>query len=248
MPKTIRTLLYFTSTLLYLAICAHPAQASVVITGSRIIYPGDAREKSLQLSNRAPYPNLVQAWVDSGNEDSTAQNADAPFNVTPPMFRIEGNSGQTLRLRFTGEDLAADRESLFFLNVLVIPPNQTDSEGRNQFVVMPRHRLKIFYRPASIAGAQEHLPQALKFSLGSQGQDWLIEARNPTGYYATFAEASVLAGTASAPLDYQSSLAPFSSATWRIPRSHLNGAPQTLRLRLVTDAGGAQTLQIPLHP
>jgi len=246
MPKIVRSLLYLASTLLYLGFCAHPLHASVVITGSRIIYPGEAREKSLQLSNRDAFPNLVQAWVDSGDEDSSALTADAPFSVTPPMFRIEGNSGQTLRLRFTGDSLPADRESLFFLNVLVVPPTQADSEGRNQFVVMPRHRLKIFYRPAQMANALEHLPKALQFTLRAQGEDWLIEARNPTGYYATFAEANAQAGTTTAPLNYQSSLAPFSSATWSIARKSLGGAPQSLNLRLVTDAGGAQTLQVPL--
>ncbi|MGP6306395.1 fimbria/pilus periplasmic chaperone, partial [Pseudomonas paraeruginosa] len=39
------------------------ARASVVVTGTRVIYPGEAREKTVQLSNRDAFPNVVQAWV-----------------------------------------------------------------------------------------------------------------------------------------------------------------------------------------
>lgn len=38
-------------------------QASVVMTGTRIIYPEGSREKVLQLSNKDDHPNLVQLWM-----------------------------------------------------------------------------------------------------------------------------------------------------------------------------------------
>lgn len=38
-------------------------QASVVMTGTRIIYPEGTREKVLQLSNKDDHPNLVQLWM-----------------------------------------------------------------------------------------------------------------------------------------------------------------------------------------
>ncbi|MCE4056856.1 fimbrial biogenesis chaperone [Pseudomonas sp. Au-Pse12] len=231
-----------------LAWLACQAQASVVIVGSRIIYPAQAQEKSLQLNNRSDHPSLVQAWVDRGNEESSAQTADAPFIATPPVFRMEGHTGQTVRLRFTGEQLPEDRESLFFLNVLEIPPVQADLEGRNQFVVMPRHRLKVFYRPATIAQPLERLPALLALHLASEGTDWLINISNPTGYYATFAEANLLAGGQSAPLQLQNSLPPFSSATWRVARNALAGQPDAVQLRLVTDAGGSLDKRIALKP
>ncbi|QZI68314.1 molecular chaperone [Pseudomonas protegens] len=231
-----------------LALMACQAQASVVIVGSRIIYPAQAQEKSLQLSNRSDHPSLVQAWVDRGNEESSPQTADAPFIVTPPVFRIEGHTGQAVRLRFTGEKLPEDRESLFFLNVLEIPPTKADLEGRSLFVVMPRHRLKVFYRPATIAQPLERLPALLELRLNREGNDWLININNPTGYYATFAEANLLAGGQSAPLQLQNSLPPFSSATWRVARSALAGQPDTVQLRLVTDAGGSLEKRIALKP
>lgn len=46
-------------------------QASVVMTGTRIIYPEGSREKVLQLSNKDDHPNLVQLWMDDGNNQSS---------------------------------------------------------------------------------------------------------------------------------------------------------------------------------
>ncbi|MEN2733548.1 fimbria/pilus periplasmic chaperone [Escherichia coli] len=41
--------------------------------------------------------------------------------ITPPIFRMDSKSGQTVRIVYTGESLPKDRESLFYLNVLDIP-------------------------------------------------------------------------------------------------------------------------------
>lgn len=234
------------ATLVCCAWLAGQANANVVITGSRIIYPSDARERSLHMSNRAEYPSLVQAWMDRGSEDSTPETADAPFIVTPPVFRMEGRSGQSIRLRFTGEDLPADRESLFFLNVLQIPPSHVDQEGRNQFVIMPRHRLKVFYRPRTIAQAPQQVPDLLSFDVRAEGDHWLIGVRNPTGYFVTFSEVDAGLREQRAPVAFDSSLAPFSKAEWRVPRDSLPGQPESLRLLLVTDLGGRLEKHIPL--
>ncbi len=93
------------------------ARASVVVTGTRVIYPGEAREKTVQLSNRDAFPNVVQAWVDIDAPDAPPDQADAPFLVNPAVFRMAPDSGQTLRIVYTGQGLPGDRESLFHLNV-----------------------------------------------------------------------------------------------------------------------------------
>ncbi|MCD9430859.1 fimbria/pilus periplasmic chaperone, partial [Yersinia pestis] len=58
-------------------------QASVVMTGTRIIYPEGSREKVLQLSNKDDHPNLVQLWMDDGNNQSSPSKSDVPFALTP---------------------------------------------------------------------------------------------------------------------------------------------------------------------
>ncbi len=127
------------------------ARASVVVTGTRVIYPGEAREKTVQLSNRDAFPNVVQAWVDIDAPDAPPDQADAPFLVNPAVFRMAPDSGQTLRIVYTGQGLPGDRESLFHLNVLQIPPRNSSHADRNQMLLMLRNRLKLFYRPAGPA-------------------------------------------------------------------------------------------------
>ena len=51
-----------------------------------------------------------------------------PF-LLPPVARITGNSGQQLRIKKLANKLPANKESLFYLNVLDIPPNTPEVRG-----------------------------------------------------------------------------------------------------------------------
>ncbi len=53
------------------SVAAPAAQAEIVIHGTRVIYPSDAREVTLQVSNNGSKPALVQAWIDEGDPKST---------------------------------------------------------------------------------------------------------------------------------------------------------------------------------
>lgn len=192
-----------------------PASGSVIMTGTRVIYPGKAQEHSVQLTNQDDVPNVVQAWVDTGNPDSTPDTADAPFMVTPPLFRMEPKAGQTLRLVFTGQNLPQDRESVFYLNTLQIPPMQAAHAGQNQFVVMLRNRVKLFYRPESIAGSAEQAPQQLRFGVGQAGPDWDVTVSNPSGYYVSLDKARVVSAGREVAFEPKM-LAPRSETSYRI--------------------------------
>lgn len=176
------------------AAIAAPAQASVVITGTRVIYPADVAEKTVQMSNQDAFPNVVQAWIDVDDPASTPDTAKAPFLVNPAVSRIAPGSGQSLRILYTGSGLPQDRESLFHLNVLQIPPRNVGTAKQNQMLLMLRNRLKLFYRPASIAGSPEQLREQLRFSLVRNAGDWRVRVENPTGYYASFGGATLSVG------------------------------------------------------
>ncbi|WP_073656866.1 fimbrial biogenesis chaperone [Pseudomonas aeruginosa] len=163
------------------------ARASVVVTGTRVIYPGEAREKTVQLSNRDAFPNVVQAWVDIDAPDAPPDQADAPFLVNPAVFRMAPDSGQTLRIVYTGQGLPGDRESLFHLNVLQIPPRNSSHADRNQMLLMLRNRLKLFYRPAGIQGRPEDLPGQLRFALVRRSG--MLEPRSHAEWQAETREA-----------------------------------------------------------
>ena len=67
------------------------------------------------------------------------------------------HSGQMVRLSFVGQPLPRDRESLFYLNFLQVPAvRQTDSD-KNKLLLVVTNRLKVFYRPAGLAGDANHV-------------------------------------------------------------------------------------------
>lgn len=216
---------------------AVPASASVIIQTTRVIYPGKAKEVSVQLSNQDTYPNVMQVWADVNNPESNPETADAPFVITPPLFRIEPKAGQAIRLMFTGAELPQDRESVFYLNVLQVPPSKAEYREENQVMLMLRNRLKIFYRPAGVAGNSTDVPEKLRFNVRQEGQDWLVDAENPTGFYATLTHGSVQAGKQQHPFTPEM-LAPFSKATWRISKAGaLPKPPFQVEFILIDDYG-----------
>lgn len=51
--------------------------------------------------------------------------------------------------------LPKDRESLFFLNVLDIPPNCPELEGKNGIKFAMQNRIKFIYRPEGLTGVDK---------------------------------------------------------------------------------------------
>ena len=99
-----------------------PATAGVVVNGTRVVYPADKREVTVSIRNAGETPSLVQAWLDAGDPHSKPGEAKVPFVLTPPLFRLDPTKVQSLRLVYTHDALPVDRESLFWLNVLDVPP------------------------------------------------------------------------------------------------------------------------------
>ncbi|WP_233631262.1 MULTISPECIES: fimbrial biogenesis chaperone [unclassified Pseudomonas] len=221
-----------------MSMVASPAAvASVVITGTRVIYPGDAREKTLQLTNEDAFANVVQAWVDIDDPASSPDTADAPFMVNPPVSRMAPGSGQSLRLMYTGPALAQDRESLFYLNVLQIPPRNTANGDRNQMLLMLRNRLKLFYRPPGIVGSVDTLHEQLRFQLVQGAERWYVEVRNDSGYHASFGSAALRIGDRTVALQAMM-VPPMSTVQWA-PTAMATlpaGRPQ-LQAQLINDFG-----------
>ncbi|PZQ98785.1 MAG: molecular chaperone, partial [Flavobacterium psychrophilum] len=111
--------------ILLLIFISLPASAGIVMTGTRVIYPASQKEVTIMLKNTENIPALIQTWIDKGDPDETPEKIYVPFVLTPAVVRIDGNKGQSLRLRYTGKGLASDRESIFWLNVLAVPPKKS---------------------------------------------------------------------------------------------------------------------------
>lgn len=138
---------------IFLALFSLQLNASVIMTGTRIIYNEGSRSVDVNLKNQSNFPYVVQTWFDagkmSGGPDASVQ---VPFIATPPVFRIQPGAGQVVKVTFTGGlNLPDDRESVFYFNFLQVPPSNIDkNDVKNKMLVMLRNRVKIFYRPTSL--------------------------------------------------------------------------------------------------
>lgn len=207
------------------------ASANVVIVGTRVIYPSDAKSINIQLQNAGATPALVQSWVDEGNPKTTASNTKAPFVVTPPMVRVEPKSGQILRLMFKGgKKLPQDRESLFYFNLLDVPskPKASDIQGKNYLQFAIRSRLKLFYRPASLKMPITTAYKKVEWkSLGGNR----VEIFNNSPYHITYDVVQV-GKQVSRNLDM---IAPFSKLTVTIPGAKRG---DKVKWAIINDHGG----------
>jgi len=198
-----------------------PARASVVIAGTRVVFPAAAGETTVRLTNQGQLPALVEAWIDDGDPKSTPETAKVPFLVTPPLARMDPGKGQSLRIVFTGQGLPSDHESLYWLNVLEIPPKPkaTPGEAQNILQFAVRSRLKLFYRPANLPGNPLNAGQQLTFKAVPDGAGFALEAHNPTPYYVTVTQLTVHAGSANETSD-GGMLAPNASLKLALKNAH----------------------------
>jgi len=172
------------------------ANASVLIAGTRVVFPAEDGEVTVRLTNDNPHPALVEAWIDNGDPKSTPDKVSVPFLITPPLFRMEAHKDQDLRIISTPAQLPTDRESLFWLNVLEIPPKPSaaESAGKNLLQFAIRSRLKLFYRPAHLPGNAQTAPGQVTWKAVPDGKGYALEVRNPTPYHVTIVKLSLNIG------------------------------------------------------
>ncbi len=216
------------------------ANAGVVIDGTRVVYPAAKREVTINISNSSSAPSLVQAWLDAGDPHARPGDSKVPFVLTPPLFRLDPTKVQSLRLVYTHDPLPADRESLFWLNVLDIPPRAAaNSEAPNQLELAFRHRMKVFFRPAGLAGSAADAPGRLTWKLlAKDGKVVGIQASNPGPYHVSLTR--VIATLAGQPVTVQADMVdPFASRGFNLPAPvAANSGPVALEFWFVNDYGG----------
>jgi len=166
-------------------------QASVVVNSTRFIYKSTDREISLVLSNEGEQPALIQAWIDNGDAKAAPSSVDVPFVITPALLRIEPKKNQTLRLIFTGADLPKNKESLYWLNILEIPPKPDAGAGENYLQFSIRSRLKLFYRPAGFGDEVAEAAKQLKV-IPVKGKPMSMRLENPTPFHISLGNIQLL--------------------------------------------------------
>lgn len=179
------------------------AYAGVVIEGLRVVYPSDARDVSVRLTNAGNTPVLVQAWIDDGDTRIAPKDAKSPFIIMTPIFRMEPSKQQTVRILFNGAgygSLPSDRESIFWFNALEVPPVTDDIKDKNYLQLAVRTRIKLFYRPAALAAGIGEAPTNSRWRVRQTGQGLSVTVENTSPYYLslsglTYQEGDKVLGT-----------------------------------------------------
>ena len=107
------------------------------------------------------------------------------YAVVQPLVRLDAQQHHLLRILYAGAGLPSDVESMFLLNVMEIPlkPEAADSV---QFAV--RQRLKLFYRPAGLAGSSSEAVPQLVWSR-TDGQT--LTVTNPSAFHLSLVDVQV---------------------------------------------------------
>jgi chaperone protein EcpD len=232
---------------LLLGASAASSWASVIIHGTRVIFPSSEKEVSVRLSNEGVSPGLVQVWMDAGDISAKPDETKVPFILTPPLFRIEPGKGQTLRMIHTREPLPQDKETVFYLNLLEVPPRPVELEEENaNFMQMAfRTRIKVFYRPKALDSQEAYYkgPTQFAWAVVREGSGYALEVRNPTPYYFSLINAglsSIVEGGTDNMNSEGGMVAP--GGTQKYPLKDLKSMPaagQKVKFEFLNDYGGA---------
>lgn len=213
---------------------AMTAQAGIVIHGTRMIYPSDAKSIDVGLSNPDSLPALAQSWIEHGDTDNQSK---IPFIITPPLTRVEAGTEQSLRVRHTGEPLAKDRESLFYLNILDVPPKPKNLEAESSYLqVTILSRLKFFYRPTNLPYSVDKAYDKVIWTLNGKE----LTFNNPTPYYISYAGVAIVDGeqkTIQSTSDIDM-IAPFSTQTITLPEDSPNA--NSVQWYIINDYGATK--------
>ncbi|MHB9834949.1 fimbria/pilus periplasmic chaperone [Paraburkholderia terrae] len=222
------------------AIAASAAHASVTIGGTRVVYPLDQREVSVKLTNDSSNPSLVQVWLDSGDANAKPDESKAPFVITPPIFRMNPGRSQTLRVIYSGDALPQDRESVYWLNVLDIPPKAAPKSDVNTLQLAYRTRIKLFARPPKLPGTPEDAPRQIDWKVvpAEEGTGQALALSNPTAYHVSLSKITVTANGHRYENDTGGMVVPHGKQTFAIPQMEGVRAAQ-IHYIAINDFGGA---------
>jgi chaperone protein EcpD len=232
------------------ALLAGSAGASVTVGATRVVYPLENREVTVKLNNDRAEPSLVQVWMDKGNADAKPGEASAPFVLTPPIFRMEANKAQTLRMMYTGDALPQDRESVFWLNVLDVPPKTAKNSDVNSLQFAFRTRVKVFARPKGLPGTPEEAAGKITWKLvpAADKKGYEAQATNPTAYYVSFSKIDVVGAGQTYTNDIGGMVEPRGTALF--PIKNLKAVPANVHVKYVgiSDFGGALPFDAAIAP
>ena len=200
------------------------ASASVTLAGTRIVYEEDKKEANISVTNQDHNsPVLIQTWVESFSPED---KKEVPFVVTPPLFRLEPEQDNIIRVIYSGGNLPQHKESIYWLSVRSIPSTKKSKE--NKLLITVQNKIKLFYRPKTLS-RDEAIDAYKKIHFSLKGKT--LEAKNPSPFYVSFYSVSI-DGREVKEVDM---IAPQSTKKWLLPQE---AHGKEIKWQAINDYGG----------
>jgi len=196
------------------------AKAETYVNQTRLIINESVNETTFTVYNTGAKPSLMKLWSDKNNILERPEEIKMPFTILPAIFRIEGRTSRGVRLQYVGKngELPTDRESVFWLNVLEIPPVSTKKEHEDVLQVAFRTRIKLFWRPVAL---KDYTPaQGIKkmvTGIVPCGVNTCLELKNNSVVHLTLTNIQFKNGIQIEDLPNDGMLSPFSTIKIALP-------------------------------
>lgn len=234
--------------LMLLCVClsAKYVAASVIINDTRVIFASSSQTRTVQIVNKSETEHLVQSWIDDGDERKSPEEIKTALTVYPPVVKVNAGSGQALKIvkNRSAEALPQDRESVFWLNILDVPP-VPEIKKDNYMQIAIRSRIKVLWRPEGIIMPIADIKNNLHVKNNSQSSC----LSNDTPYYITVISFEK-AGKASDSegknniLEKALFIPPFTCYEIHQVKNGINYLPVSYRIGLLDDFGSKQYFNI----
>lgn len=205
--------------------------AQLTLNSNRLIFNhGEKSSQSILVTNDDfGMPYLVQSWI----EDNDGNKVMRPLAALPILQRLNAEQSKYIKVSFIGDssELAEDRETLLFLNILGVPP-KGDVHAADQISMVIQLTLKLFYRPKGLPKYDEM--EWVK-ELIVQKKDNVFLLNNPTPYHIVIYGFS--SGAEADRIEKDLVLKPFSSEKVDM---ELQGS--TLYIHIVNDFGSGEAI------
>ncbi|BBG60857.1 MULTISPECIES: fimbrial biogenesis chaperone [Providencia] len=198
------------------------AYAGVIIGGTRVIYPEGSKDVSISVENPDKIPYLIQSWIDGIDEKKQSD-----FTITPPLFRLNPEKTNALRIFLTENKLPTDKESLFWLNIKTIPATE---RTENSLQIAFKTQMKLIYRPTTFKNVNFEEEQN-KLTWTKSGKK--LSVKNPTPYYMNF-QSVTFNGKKINDVSYA---APLTTTTFEVNDTATKG---TVKWEVINDYGAAE--------
>lgn len=210
---------YFFLFMLLVISFMNSAYAGVIIGGTRVIYDEGKKNVDISIENPDDAPYLIQSWID--NIDSKKQS---DFTITPPLFRLNAEQSNTLRIFLTENNLPDNRESLFWLNIKTIPASK---RLENSLQIAFKTQMKLIYRPSSLKNV-DFVQEQKKLTWRKLNNEIIVN--NPTPYFINFQQIA-FNGVKVEDVTY---VAPFSTKKFNVKNNDRAG---TITWNIINDFG-----------